>query len=395
MNSVTGIENSRSRSIARRIKDLVRRAIVFVSRAWHSGDDRDVRQALVRAEIRDLQSAIRDVQTEINAQFSFLAHDLDARLESQNQGERLDQLHDQLRHLESSVGSRFNALDTRVFETMNRVVHVDTGVHSRLNQLEFIILPGMLQQTHEAAAMLLSLEDGEPRHVANASRPVQVGYGGLDQAVEAARRDFPAVFEAWRVRLAEMQAAFDQTKAGNAANPADIYSLLFRAFVNRHVGGCVLDVGCGPFGKPYYLLDYPSRMIIGLEPLGQRGPSDIEIVEGISEYLPWPDQSFNTVISATSLDHCLSLQKSLSEIVRVLAPDGRLLLWIGSNPGSPPYQPDAPGFVPADKFHLFHFDVEWFEPMIHTQFEIEARIKLDRASYSHVFYSLIPRPRTR
>ena len=34
-----------------------------------------------------------------------------------------------------------------------------------------------------AAAMLLSLEDGEPRHVANASRPVQVGYGGLDQAV--------------------------------------------------------------------------------------------------------------------------------------------------------------------------------------------------------------------
>ena len=45
-------------------------------------------------------------------------------------------------------------------------------------------------------------------------------------------------------------------------------------------------------------------------------------------------------------------------------------------------------FVPADRYHLFHFDIAWFEPMLEQRFQIIDRVKLDRAGYSHVFYCL-------
>jgi ubiquinone/menaquinone biosynthesis C-methylase UbiE len=150
-----------------------------------------------------------------------------------------------------------------------------------------------------------------------------------------------------------------------------------------------LDVGCGPFGLPFYLEGFPPEQFAGLEPL-PANTADVQIVRGISEYLPWPDHSFATVISATSLDHCLSLDRSLAEVIRVLKPGGRFLLWIGSNPGSPPFRPLDPAFTPADQYHLFHFDTSWFEPLLSQSFVIEDRARFDRGSYSHVFYCLTP-----
>ncbi len=122
---------------------------------------------------------------------------------------------------------------------------------------------------------------------------------------------------------------------------------------------------------------------------------EFEFVRGISEYLPWPDGSFSTVISATSLDHCLSLNRSLAELERVLRPGGRFLLWIASVPGSPPYEPEDPAFVPADQFHLFHFDVSWFEPAINQVFETVDRVELRKPQFSEIMYCLRKREKVR
>jgi ubiquinone/menaquinone biosynthesis C-methylase UbiE len=128
--------------------------------------------------------------------------------------------------------------------------------------------------------------------------------------------------------------------------------------------------------------------VSGLDPLEPETKPDFEFVRGISEYLPWPDSSFSTIISATSLDHCISLDRSLAEIRRVLRPQGILLLWIGSIPGSPQYEPNNPEFTPADQFRVFHFDAAWFEPMLEAGFTIVDRVELQRIGYSHVMYCL-------
>ena len=73
---------------------------------------------------------------------------------------------------------------------------------------------------------------------------------------------------------------------------ADAYSTLFEAFVEHLCRRRVLDVGCGPSGRPFYLTSYPSALVSGIDPLPRSRQPGLQVVRGISEYLPWPDQSF-------------------------------------------------------------------------------------------------------
>ena len=347
-------------------------------------------------EVRDV---VRHLRGEMTTQISFLAHDLGAqrskKLEDDSVADtvqRMQALEAGLRHLDSSLHSKLNAVETFAYESKNGVIHLDSSLNSRLNTFEFVHLPALLEQMHESAMLGLSLgKRGEQGATQREERPRPTERPDFEEVLSRARADFPAIYDLWRERLDAVSGEFDITKTGNAANSADLYSRLFKVFVEAHARGAVLDVGCGPFGKPFYLADYPSRLISGLEPMPSRAEQEgIDIVRGVSEYLPWSDRAFDTVISATSLDHCLALDRSLDEMRRVLKADGTLLLWIGHIPGSPQFRPLAPDFKPADRFHLFHFDIAWFEPMLEADFAIEDRMKLDRTGYSHVFYCLRP-----
>ena len=89
------------------------------------------------------------------------------------------------------------------------------------------------------------------------------------------------------------------------------------------------------------------------------------------------------------MDQCLSLDCSLAEIYRVLRRGGRLLLWIDTLSGAPRFEPEDSSFSPIDHFHLFHFDVSWFEPMLDRLFEITERIELRRREFNRVMYCLV------
>jgi SAM-dependent methyltransferase len=288
-------------------------------------------------------------------------------------------------HLSTDINSRLNAID-------NVVRELDGRMNSRLNKMENEEFPAFSQQIHEVAA--IGLRSRAERRDRSAWRPLpDEEYGSpaiepFKASLARARKDFPKVYRWWSERLDATRSAFDETMIGNAANAVDLYSRMFRSFVECHIEGRVLDVGCGVFGRPYYLQSYPAELISGLEPLPMKQAADFELIQGISEYLPWPSGSFSTVISATSLDHCISLDRSLAEMVRILKPGGALLLWIGSNPNSPPYRPDDPNFRPADQFHLFHFDTAWFEPVLEKVGQIVDKLEFRRANYSHVFYHL-------
>jgi SAM-dependent methyltransferase len=279
-------------------------------------------------------------------------------------------------------------------ETQNALVHLDGRVVTGMNRLFNEAIPETNAQAHTVAALLLEQRaraaDRSRWRESKLERYAPAKPEDFEKTLQNVARDFPNVSSEWRTRLDVMINAFSVTKTGNAANASDLYSSMFRSFVETHVEGRVLDVGCGVFGRPYYLEAYPANLISGIDPLEMLEAPDFEFTRGMSEYLPWPDGSFSTVINATSLDHVVSLTVSLDEMSRVLRPGGVLLLWIGSTKGSPRYDPESPQFVPADEFHLFHFDTAWFEPMLEKDWAIVDRMEFPTASFEHVFYALRP-----
>jgi SAM-dependent methyltransferase len=366
----------RSVNFARRIARGIARRTRNVARSVYRPPARQGlldNLASLQSEVASLRQEQRGVRNELAGQLSFFSHDMMQQVNASG----------------AQLSARLENLQSQATEDRNRLIHLDTSVHSRLNEVVNLHFPAILEQVHEASAFQINITKRPWEKLATgaSTRPRAVSVESFDALLARARSDFPTVFAAWKERLDEHRQALSITETGNAANPADVYSRLFRAFVEHHAEGAILDVGCGPSGRPFYLSGYPSELVAGVDPLAAHH-RDFEVVQGISEYLPWPDQSFATVVSATSLDHCLSLDRSLDEVTRLMQAKGKFLLWIGSVPGAPEFRPFDPDFAPADRFHLFHFDIAWFEPMLEQRFQIIDRVKLDRAGYSHVFYCL-------
>jgi ubiquinone/menaquinone biosynthesis C-methylase UbiE len=98
----------------------------------------------------------------------------------------------------------------------------------------------------------------------------------------------------------------------------------------------ILDVGCGTG----YLLGRLAARVPQAELLAgiDAAPAMIEaardaaadarprFVVGVAEQLPWPEASFDLVVSTTSFDHWADQRAGLAQCARVLAPGGCLVL---------------------------------------------------------------------
>ncbi len=201
----------------------------------------------------------------------------------------------------------------------------------------------------------------------------------------------PRLFPVWKQLFDNGARAYYEEKEGSCSHNTHHHAKLFGAYCEIYARGRILDVGCGPHGVPSYLATWSRAQIAGLEPLVPSTEPDFELQRGFNEFLPWADDTFDTVLSATSLDHVLSLDRSLAEVRRVVKPSGRYLVWLASIAGSPAFDPDRESFEPIDQFHLFHFDRVWIEPLFEVQFEIEDITIIPQPSFDHVFYTMRPR----
>jgi ubiquinone/menaquinone biosynthesis C-methylase UbiE len=107
----------------------------------------------------------------------------------------------------------------------------------------------------------------------------------------------------------------------------------YRRRVMSAAQGRVLEIGVGSgINLPLYS---GATHVVGLDPsakllsmaraaTGDRSRS-IELVEGTAEAIPLPDHSMDTVVTTWTLCSIPDLPKALSEVRRVLKPDGRLL----------------------------------------------------------------------
>jgi ubiquinone/menaquinone biosynthesis C-methylase UbiE len=109
----------------------------------------------------------------------------------------------------------------------------------------------------------------------------------------------------------------------------------YRREAMTHAFGRLLMVGLGP-GVDLLFLPAAVTSVAAVEPeaamrrmasaLAHRHDIDVDIVDGIGESIPFPDNTFDTVHIGLVLCSVDDVHATLAEIRRVLAPGGRLVV---------------------------------------------------------------------
>lgn len=192
----------------------------------------------------------------------------------------------------------------------------------------------------------------------------------LEDRMDELRALHPAAFDVWIKAFEEGRRSYEADPVNNLSVEGHRYAEVFRAFVAPYMSGSVLDIGCGPQELPVYLRGFRLDRLAGLDPLPGVAKRRMDFCQGFSEFLPWEDGQFDVVLFATSLDHVLSLEKTLDEVCRVLRPGGKCIVWAGLIPGSARYEPDREPVVAVDDYHLFHFSEATLLETFRSRFEL-------------------------
>jgi ubiquinone/menaquinone biosynthesis C-methylase UbiE/uncharacterized protein YbaR (Trm112 family) len=89
--------------------------------------------------------------------------------------------------------------------------------------------------------------------------------------------------------------------------------------------GNVLDIGCGPAGFRTRL-DPARNTYYGLDPLPEGERRDFPFVRGVAERIPFQDGTFAVLVVSSALDHFCDAAAFFGEALRVLVPNGKLLI---------------------------------------------------------------------
>ena len=202
---------------------------------------------------------------------------------------------------------------------------------------------------------------------------------------EVLKTAFPRLYPIWDELFENARAEYEKHPAASLSVEGNRSSAAFGKFLSLYAHGSVLDVGCGIQEFPSYLDGLVIDRLAGIDPLASQVERKFEFVQGFAEFLPWENEEFDLVVAATSLDHVVSLDMALSEIKRVLRPGGYFVTWVGFVAGAKPYDPTQPNISPIDRFHLFHFDREWFVELMARYFTLEEEFALDFESHFFAF----------
>ena len=211
----------------------------------------------------------------------------------------------------------------------------------------------------------------------------------LDATFRMLEIRYPRLFPVYR----ELLEAGERSYQANPRDSVSVYdnpgAVTFRAFCLPNLRGTVLDIGCGPVPVPIYLQGYDLALVAGIDPFGAAEQHPFVFVRAVAEGIPWTDESFDTLVVATSFDHFFDLSLGLREMARVLKPNGELIAWVYYVPGMPPYDPSAEGAGKIDEFHLFHLDKPWFLQTMAPHFTVLEELNID--GFSH-FYRFLRKP---
>ncbi len=130
----------------------------------------------------------------------------------------------------------------------------------------------------------------------------------------------------------------DLEKAARCGEPSYVWRAgqqrrleMIAAAGEQRLHGDVLDNGCGVGMYVKHLAAYGGR-VFGLEYEQARAAeahqSSPLILSAAGEHLPFPDNSFDLILSHEVLEHVRDDRLAVSEIMRTLRPGGRLVLFV-------------------------------------------------------------------
>jgi len=148
----------------------------------------------------------------------------------------------------------------------------------------------------------------------------------------------------------------------------------------------VLDIGCGPRGSLEWADNAGER--VGLDPLAdsykQLGTAEHQMsyVNSRSEDIPFPDNYFDIICSFNSLDHVDDLEKTISEIKRVLSIKGYFFLITDVNHKPTIAEPISFGWNIVDSFtpEFRAYNLQHYEKAGNGMY---ASIRNEREPYDH------------
>ncbi len=134
----------------------------------------------------------------------------------------------------------------------------------------------------------------------------------------------------------------DYDKAARCGEPSYVWRdgqerrlQMIRAAAGEKLAGDALENGCG-VGMYLHHLAPITRQIIGLEYDVERASeasqirkdfSNTSVVNAAGEYLPFPDDSFDFILSHEVLEHVQNDKLAVEEMVRVLRPAGKIVIF--------------------------------------------------------------------
>lgn len=131
-----------------------------------------------------------------------------------------------------------------------------------------------------------------------------------------------------RTNYDEIAERYDEDRKSRTHEP---HRFIRRALDEGAKDLAALDLGCGP-GRwlAAQIAHFNGRPVrwVGLDPfagmlaLARRNAPGAELVQGGAEAIPFPDVSFDLVVSITSFHHFEDKERALDEVVRVLRPGG-------------------------------------------------------------------------
>jgi SAM-dependent methyltransferase len=115
---------------------------------------------------------------------------------------------------------------------------------------------------------------------------------------------------------------------------AKVFKFLEQAGVT--VGGSVLDAGCGGGGMPLSFAE-EARQVVGIDLAprfvdaghrlaDERGLRNLHFTRADGQALPFPDASFDMVLSHAVIEHVADAARYMRELARVLKPGGTMYL---------------------------------------------------------------------
>jgi SAM-dependent methyltransferase len=119
---------------------------------------------------------------------------------------------------------------------------------------------------------------------------------------------------------------------------ADLMCNAYVAAIEEHASGRLVDLGCGKV--PLYAV-YRSRVsdIVCVDwPNSLHGTSHLDFEADLNERLPFPDASFDTILSTDVIEHIWDQGVAWAEIGRIIRPGGKVIIgtpfmyWIHEEP---------------------------------------------------------------